>query len=170
MYGCSWENTAGRSIYKGKVTKAGRITFTYLVVSITLCLQFCNVDMRPSWRKKMKNEKLFENLSLPAPPPELRKKAIERAGHSLASQPALSWTDRVGANRGGRYFPGAGLALGCLILLFWNPPLPGTNPVRQSPQISDNDENAIDLVQSSLRVFAHLKSLNDLRALEEGDL
>ena len=121
----------------------------------------------------MKHEKFFDNTGVPEPPSTLRDEVLTQARRAFGSEPAPSSIDRVWESRAARCAWSAAVIVSLLLLITWNPPLPGTSPSAPIETISPLDHEIQRPLMSllSLRLSSGLhKDDTARRVIEGGDL
>jgi hypothetical protein len=113
----------------------------------------------------MRNKQIFENLKVPVPRSELKEKVVLQADLAMKTGLRIAVFSR---RRSFQYILATGI-IGCfLFLIFWNPPIPGSNsfPIARE-EISANDQTQLGAFSARLQYHNSEKQrMNALRALE----
>lgn len=117
-------------------------------------------------------KKLFENVRVPRPAPELREQAIAQARNYFGSKGSTLLIDRLWEDHVVRYAWSTGIVASLLVLIFWNPPLPGMNRVEFTEQISRDDRMEINAlgIQPKPAMTIQFRNINTSQILEGEDL
>lgn len=120
----------------------------------------------------MTPKKFLGNVRVPMPASELRDKVLSQAKKSFGAELSASWTDRLWKNRGVRYAWSTGVIVSLLVLIFWNPTLPGMKGVEFTEQISKDDRMEINAlgIQQKPAMTVQFRNVDTFQILEGEDL
>lgn len=112
----------------------------------------------------MKHDKIFDGVRAPEPPSNLRARVLAQAEASPTSRSPLPVESPYAVRPVAGYAWATGMAALLLILLFWNPPLPGIGAAGVSGQTS---ESVPEDIQWALTIPQRMAAnANAWRALE----